>query len=411
MQFAEPIEKSKVIFFDRRPESNTNIPNSKNTFPNTLFGGEKQNNYKNIKSASSKKYTIYKKSKNNKTYTDFSRTTRKPPIETKETKVKTIMFPNDEKELHFNEENKCLNKQKEELKELYDNMLIKLNEEDKLRDEEIRLQTLNMNKNLENLNKKNKNLKKNNYSLTKNFMDLKYDTNQNNQKLKDEIEIAKLQGEALQGSINELIKKSKLEKELNKKDLDRKTRQVANTLRTQVKTKEETANLAMKQFKDIQKMYEDKVNEAKNKYKATEKKYILLKEGYFNEEEYMKKVREIEENIRLFRLKMKEFESYINEIKQLTEGDYDHYYEILKKTNDKNVQFMLETQNIDEQLNSFELILKEKQEENEQLLKDINEHFNENGMMIESQDNDKNNEEESQNKIIEEDEEKQQEVE
>ena len=149
----------------------------------------------------------------------------------------------------------------------------------------------------------------------------------------------------------------------------------------------------------------------RNKYKATEKKYILLKEGYFNEEEYMKKVREIEENIRLFRLKMKEFESYINEIKQLTEGDYDHYYEILKKTNDKNVQFMLETQNIDEQLNSFELILKEKQEENEQLLKDINEHFNENGMMIESQDNDKNNEEEEQNKIIEEDEEKQQEVE
>ena len=47
------------------------------------------------------------------------------------------MFPNDEKELHYNEENKCLNKQKEELKEIYENMLIKLNEPDKLRDEEI----------------------------------------------------------------------------------------------------------------------------------------------------------------------------------------------------------------------------------------------------------------------------------
>lgn len=39
-------------------------------------------------------------------------------------------------------------------------MILKLNEEDKLRDEEIRLQNINMNKNLENLNKKNNSLKK-----------------------------------------------------------------------------------------------------------------------------------------------------------------------------------------------------------------------------------------------------------
>ena len=408
MQFAEPIEKSKVIFFDRRPESNTNIPNSKNTFPNTLFGGEKQNNYKNIKSASSKKYTIYKKSKNNKTYTDFSRTTRKPPIETKETKVKTIMFPNDEKELHFNEENKCLNKQKEELKELYDNMLIKLNEEDKLRDEEIRLQTLNMNKNLKNLNKKNKNLKKNNYSLTKNFMDLKYDTNQNNQKLKDEIEMTKLQGEALQGSINEVKKKTKMDKEMSKKDYDRRTRQVATTLRTQVKTKEETANLAMKQFNDIQQIYEDKINEAKNKYKTTESKYILLKDGYFNEEENQKKLKEVEQNIRLFRAKMKEFEAYINDIKKMTLGDYDHYYDIQKMTSDKNEQFLRETEIIDEQLKEFGIILNERQYENEQILKEIKEHFDENGMFLVNKDENKNKfMEDSKNKIIEEDEDKQ----
>ena len=107
-------------------------------------------------------------------------------------------------------------------------------------------------------------------------MDLKYDTNQNNQKLKDEIEMTKLQGEALQGSINEVKKKTKMDKEMSKKDYDRRTRQVATTLRTQVKTKEETANLAMKQFNDIQQIYEDKINEAKNKYKTTESKYILI---------------------------------------------------------------------------------------------------------------------------------------
>ena len=401
------MEKSKVVFFDRRPEANNRPPTSTASFPNTILRGTNKNS-KNLKSSSLKKYTTtYRKNNKNNTYNDFIRTNRKPPIEAKEIKVKTIMFPNDEKEYHFNEENKCLNKQKEELKELYENMLIKLNEEDKLRDEEIRLHTINMNANLDNMDKKNKILKKNNYNLTKKYMDLKYDTNLNNQKLKDQIQITKLQGEALQGNINELLKKAKKDKELNKKDFDRRTRQVANTLRTQVKTKEETANLAMRQFTDIQNMYEDKINEAKNKYKITENKYLLLKEGVFNEEENRKKIREIEENIRLFRLKMREFEAYINEIKQLTEGDYDHYDEILKKTSDKNEQFMLETQSIDEQLKTFELILYEKHEENIQLLKNIKEHFDENGLLF-NQDKNQRFLDDSQNKIIEEEEEKQQ---
>ena len=371
--------------------------------------GEK-NNFQKLKSSSLKKNVTYRKNNKNKTNNnDYIRTNRKPPIEARIAKVKTIMFPNDEKENHFNEENKCLNKQKEELKELYENMLIKLNEEDKLRDEEIRLHTINMNSNIENMNKKNKLLKKNNYSLTKKYMDLKYDTNQNNQKLKDALEINKLQGEALQGSINELIQKNKIDKEMNKKDFDRRTRQVASNLRTQVKTKEETANLAMKQFNDIQKMYEEKINEAKNKYKITENKYLLLKEGFFNEEENRKKINEIEENIRLFRFKMREFEQYINEIKKLTEGDYDHYDEIQKKTDEKNMQFMQETKNIDEQLIAFEIFLQEKQDENNQILKEIKEHFDENGGVIFG--NPTKNQrflDDSQNKIIEEDEEKKQ---
>ena len=319
------------------------------------------------------------------------------------------MFPNDEKEFHYNEENKCLMKQKEELKELYENMLIKLNEQDKLRDEEIRLHTINMNSNIEKMNKKNQLLKNNNYNLTKKYMDLKYDTNQNSQKLNDEIEMKKLQGEALKGSINELIKKNKIDKEISKKDFDRRTRQLASTLRTQVKTKEETANIVMRQFNDIQKMYEDKMNETKNKYKLYENKYLLLKEGYFNEEEYRKKISEVEENIRLFRVKMREFEAYINEIKQLTEGDYDHYLEIQKKTQAKNQQFLEETRNIDEQLIAFELILQERHNENMQMLKEIKEHFDENGAMF-NQDKNQRFLEDSQNKIIEEEEEKIQEV-
>ena len=400
LQFAEPIEKSRVIYFDRRPESSR--PNNiTNQFPRKIY------DINSNKNTIIKNNTIYSKKINNKK-NDFIYSNRKPPIEAKQTIIKSIMFPNDEKENNFNEEKKCLDKQKEELKELYDNMFLKLNEEDKLRDEEIRLHNINMNKNLENLDKKNKILKKNNYSLIKKFMDLKYDTNTNNQKIKDEIEMTKLQGEALQGSINELKRKTRIDKEMNKKDFDRRTRQVASSLRTQVKTKEETANLAMKQFNDIQKLYEDKVNEAKNKYKTTESKYLLLKDGYFNEEENQKKLKEVEQNIRLFRAKLKEFEEYINEIKKMTRGDYDHYYEIQKMTSDRNEQFLRESEIVDEQLKEFEIILSERQKENEQVLKDINEHFDENGMFLVRRDDNKNKFiDDTKNKIIEEEEDKQ----
>ena len=403
LQFAEPIEKQKVIYFDRRPES-SRPQNNNNHLPKKIFD---KNSNKNKTEIGIKKYATYNKKTNNKN-DNFIYSNRNPPIEAKQTIIKSIMFPNDEKEINFDEEKRCLNKHKEELKELYENMILKLNEEDKLRDEEIRLQNINMNKNLENLNKKNNSLKKSNYSMIKKFMDLKYDTNNNSQKVKDEIEMTKLQGEALQGSINELKKKSKIDKEMNKKDFARRTRQVANTLRTQVKTKEETANLAMKQFNDIQQIYEDKINEAKNKYKNTENKYLLLKDGYFNEEENQKKLKEVEQNIRLFRAKMKEFEEYINDIKKMTRGDYDHYDEIQRMTSDKNEQFLRESEIVDEQLKEFEIILSERQKENNQILKDINEHFDENGMfLVNKTDNKDKIRDDIKNKIVEEDEEKQ----
>ena len=105
---------------------------------------------------------------------------------------------------------------------------------------------------------------------------------------------------------------------------------------------------------------------------------------------------------------MKEFEGYINDIKKMTLGDYDHYYDIQKMTSDKNEQFLKETEIIDEQLKEFEIILNERQRENEQILKDINEHFDENGMFLVNKDENKNKfMEDSKNKIIEEDEDKQ----
>ena len=89
-------------------------------------------------------------------------------------------------------------------------------------------------------------------------------------------------------------------------------------------------------------------------------------------------------------------------------GDYDHYYDIQKMTSDKNEQFLREAEIVDEQLKEFQNILNERQNENEQILKDINEHFDENGMFLVKKDENNNKFlEDSKNKIVEEEEDKQ----
>ena len=52
LQFAEPIEKSKVIFYDRRPETSKIPPTKGSSFPNTILGASG----KNLKSTRTKIY-------------------------------------------------------------------------------------------------------------------------------------------------------------------------------------------------------------------------------------------------------------------------------------------------------------------------------------------------------------------
>ena len=379
LQFAEPIENSKITFFDRRPESGSKkeIPIT----PKTIIN----NNIKRNVSYKKCGTTRYKNKNLAKTYNDYTRTNRKYPNEMKQNIVKSIMFPNNSNENNIDEENKNIEKHKEELKAIYDNTILKLNEEDKLRDEEMRLQTNNMNSHLNDLLKRNKYLKNQNHNLTKNYMDLNYDTKQNNNKVNDEIELTKLQNATLKNNLNDIIQKAKMDKAIDKKEYDRRTRQVANNLRNQVKTKEETANLAKKQYSEVQKMYEDKIDEVRNKYNNVEKKYLMLKNGRINfdtgkyeeVEEENNDNEEIEDKMILYRTKLKEFESYINDIKGMTQGDYDHYDNIAEKTEENKEQFMKETEMVDYQLQELLFELKKKQSENEKLVEIINAHFEE----------------------------------
>jgi hypothetical protein len=278
--------------------------------------------------------------------------------------LKNNQFPSNEELNDFNyqkEINIGLIKEKEDLEEFYKNIITKLNEDYKRREEEMRLHILGMNSHIKYLEQKKKNLENYNYALNTNYMDLKYDIDLNNKNLSEEIESNKNKNKLLIKGLNDSKRKAKIEKDLNQKEYDKRTKQVANTLRNQIKTNKETSSLAEKQYNIINHIYQQKFINIKNKYDMVEAKYKLLQEKIFQHKDkgfgnIPNSENEFENIMRGFRERMKQHEEYIISIKQMVEGDYDHY-EVLKQiTQDKNQKFF-------DEINETEMILLKFKEE------------------------------------------------
>lgn len=253
------------------------------------------------------------------------------------------------------EQNMSLIKEKQELEEFYKNILLKLNEDDRRREEEMRLHILNMNSHLKYLEQKKQNLENYNYILNTNYMDLKYDFDLNDKKISKELENNKNKKQLLLKGINDSKKKAKLESDINQKEYNKRSKQLSSTLRNQIKTNKETAILAEKQLNEINKIYEQKINLIKNKYDKAEEKYALLQQHLYklgpNNIPLLKN--EFEKVIKIFRERMKEHEKYINDLKQMVEGDYDHYELIKEATQNKNRIFFDEINGTEENLMKF----------------------------------------------------------
>ena len=278
--------------------------------------------------------------------------------------LKNNQFPSNEELNDFNyqkEINIGLIKEKEDLEEFYKNIITKLNEDYKRREEEMRLHILGMNSHIKYLEQKKKNLENFNYALNTNYMDLKYDIDLNNKNLSEEIESNKNKNKLLINGLNDSKRKAKLEKDLNQKEYDKRTKQVASTLRNQIKTNKETSSLAEKQYNIINHIYQQKFINIKNKYDMVEAKYKLLQEKIIQHKDkgfgnIPNSENEFENIMRGFRERMKQHEEYIISIKQMVEGDYDHYEVLKQVTQDKNQKFF-------DEINETEMILLKFKEE------------------------------------------------
>ena len=294
----------------------------------------------------------------------IAHTNNKNKEEIKSNDLKNNPLPSNEElnDLSYQKEiNIGLIKEKADLEEFYKNILTKLNEDHKRREEEMRLIIIGMNDHIKYLEQKKQNLEDFNYTLNTNFMDLKYDLDLNNKNMSEEIESNKNKNKLLIKGLNESKKKAKIEKDLNQKEFDKRSRQVAYTLRNQIKTNKETSALAEKQYNIINKIYQQKINTIKNKYDMVEAKYKILQEKIMQNNEKglgndQNSDNEFENIMKGFRERMKQHEEYIVGIKQMVEGDYDHY-EVLKQiTQNKNQKFF-------DEINETEMLLIQFKEE------------------------------------------------
>jgi hypothetical protein len=239
---------------------------------------------------------------------------RIPTSDEKQQVVRTIVLPNEDTDQTLKEENEFLRTQLNNLKILYENQIFKLDEDRRLREEEIRLRDMNYKEKIEDLTKKNHKLDRLNYELTKDHMTLKYDSSNTEKRLYEELEMVKLQNEALSVSLKELMHRASLDKETTKTDYERKTREITSVMRTQVKTQEENNNIIKEQYKQIQKIYTTRVKELEDKLKYLTDKYKNLEtkrsneiEGYINE-------------INLMRKRLKSYEEYVGKVRRYLAG-------------------------------------------------------------------------------------------
>jgi len=79
----------------------------------------------------------------------------------------------------------------------------------------------------------------------------------------------KLQNEALSESLNQLNVKISFDNERNKNDFDKKANEITNVFRNQVKNHEENINIIKEQYKQVQKIYAQRIEDYEQKIKKT----------------------------------------------------------------------------------------------------------------------------------------------
>ncbi|MCQ2821544.1 MAG: hypothetical protein MJ252_30165, partial [archaeon] len=314
LQLAEPIEQTIKLYQGKKPEKTEKYSNF--NFESGIEEFKENSNNVSIKRALSNKNKIKRKlSKGKNKYGNFGTETgtkkplyRIPPSDEKQQILRTIMLPNDEKTVEQTNENESLKREIEDIKNKYDDQILKLEENRKLREEEFRQKCLDYNKESEDILKEIQRLEKLNHEITKDMMELKYDNGLKEKKVYEEMEVTKLNNRALENNLNDAIAKGRQEKIHSLSEYNKKTREITANLRGQVRVQTESANIIKEQYNQIQKIYTSKVKNLKNQLTGiTEKCKLMEERKNFNIEGYINE-------IKLMRKRLQTYQDYVRKI-------------------------------------------------------------------------------------------------
>ena len=305
LQLAEPIEQTIKLYKDHQPEitekySNFNFedgadaenftPDPNNVYLNKNFQKKKKPCCKN-KGQSGKIYNIYDNKGDGK-----KNNLKVTPSDEKQQIIRTVMFPSEPELQDLSNENQNLKKEIEDMKFDYDNRIAKLEENRKIKEEDFRQQVLNFNKQSEDLLKANQKLEKVNYSVCRDMFELRLDNGKGEKKIYEDMEVIKNKNQQLENELKTVVANANKEKAHNLHEFNKKTREMTVCLRGQVRAQEETANIIKEQYKQIQKLYNNKVKDLTENIKKLGEECQLLQnrknfqiEGYINEIMLMRK--------------------------------------------------------------------------------------------------------------------------
>ena len=206
------------------------------------------------------------------------------------------MFPEEKKQIEKNDENEQLKNEIENAKKNYEDQIEKLEEIRKIREEDFRQNLLNFRQQSNELLNENQKLENLNYLTCKDLMELKYDNGIKERKNYEKMDEIKTSNKKIANDLKSIVQNYTKEKKFNQNEYNKKTREMTKCLRDQVRAQEEAANLIKEQYKQIQKIYGDRVNDLNQKTNNLIEKINFLQnnknfliEGYINEIELMRK--------------------------------------------------------------------------------------------------------------------------
>ena len=285
LKLSDPVEQDIILSNDKKPETKekfTLIGNNDINFNSNSISVSNQHNNKKISSKISQMQPEIQSrgrsvSSMNKTKSQSNSLLKIKPERTHI--IRSVIFPNNDKAQQLNEEIVFLKEQLSDTRKFYEDLLKQQNNQSKEYEEELLSHISNLNEQMKKIFDEKKKSEELSFHLTKELMSLKMEYSHNEKKLFEELELLKLQNQALVISIKEYSTQNNNEKEICIKEIESKAKKVTEIMKSQLKNSEENMRIIREQYKQIQVIYQEKINQVESKMIELQNENNYLKQN------------------------------------------------------------------------------------------------------------------------------------